>query len=419
MQCNLHGDCYNVVTELDLYDFEISWTNIMFDIFKLEYIFLGVYCIFGVILAMSLNRSICSKNSNECLDSEDSQDHVIYNKSKWPYKSDKVVPHDLEERMKFFENLSRQIEQIDSKYPFIVRIDGCSFSNFTNKLKKMSGQEVFVPEFYQAMLATACDLLIKFKPSVVYTHSDEITLIFGTQYHYNNDSIVTTQHYRNGKVYKLISEIPSSASTSFTRNILSKTSESNDLHEKLSEYLKHNDIAFDGRIVVFPLESRYEIANHMIWRTRDCYRNYVSAYSQKYLGKHKVNGVSTENRVRMLKNNNVDLNDEENLSAFDLGMKYGTFLKKFSSDKSVYSIQAFYSKRLVFSEELLDFLLCPMTYLKYKNEETDDDIPDLCELDENVDSVIKTEKQEPEKFALDLYKFEDVFNGTFQIEVNK
>lgn len=383
-------DCYSENTMY--HDFDINFT----DLIPWNYL---LY--FGALVYTYFSFGYSNHYLNDEIDDDES--YCEYDRSMWPYLSNLKVPYDMEERMRFWEKNSQQITKVESNYPFIVRIDGCSFSSFTKQLKKFSNDGVFSDEFRKAMLNTACDLLVKFRPSTVYTHSDEITLVFKDYVNYDEDGneVLTGEHYRNGKVYKLLSEIPSIGSTAFTRNINSQYANNPDA----LKYLSKSDLAFDGRLLVFPHESEYEIANHMIWRTRDCYRNYISAYAEKHIGKSKLDGVSTEERVRLLKEKGIDLEDKTNLRREQLGMKYGTFLKLHQTDKNAHTIQAFYSNNLIFSDELIDFMLEPMKDLEYN-------------VDAENESDIKLETK-PSSFALDSYEFEDVFSGTFTLKKSK
>lgn len=412
--CESH-DCYSENTIYnDLYDFDIEIKNLFSDMNFFQIIYCGITFL-AALYAWYSSSSRC----DYLIDFKYDETQLEYNRTEWPYSTPLKVPYDLEERMKFWEKCSQQITKVKPNYPFIIRIDGCSFSSFTKQLKKFSDDGVFSEEFRKAMLYTACDLLIKFRPTTCYTHSDEITLVFGNHVDYddNGNEILTGEHYRNGKVYKLLSEIPSIGSTAFTRNINTQYLTNQDA----LEYLSRSDLAFDGRLLVFPLESTYEVTNHMIWRTRDCYRNYVSAYAEKHIGKSKLNGVSTEDRVRLLKENGIDLNDETNLRSEQLGMKYGTFLKMYESAKNTHLIQAFYSTKLNFSDELSEFLLYHMKNLMYKNNDNENNDEDVdVDDDRNESDVEKNVKvKTPSIFALDSYEFEDVFNGTFTIKRSK
>jgi tRNA(His) 5'-end guanylyltransferase len=408
-QCGSH-DCYEFgAVPADFYDFDLSFSEFLSGETICAIVCGTLFLMYVSYISSCLRNGYKSSYLKDFEETKESEDEYgrEYERYEWPYYSSLKVPYDLEDRMKFWEKLSQQITKVDPTYPFIVRIDGCNFSKFTQKLKALSKDEVFSNEFRGAMVDTACDLLLKFKPITVYTHSDEITLVFQDYVSYDDDDneIVTGEHYRSGKVYKLLSEIPSCASTMFTRNLRNKFSEKHDV----LEYLSGVDLSFDARLIVFPREATYEVANHMIWRTRDCYRNYVSAYAEKYVGKPKLNKVSTDDRVALLKEQNVDLTDETKLDFSHLGMKYGLFLKKYESSKDNDLIQAFYSSKLQFSDELVDFMLFSLKVLEYDNDD-----------EENTSVVEKDiEVKSPKSFAMDSYEFEDVFNGTATLQKQK
>jgi len=155
-------------------------------------------------------------------------------------------------------------------------------------------------------------------------------------------------------------------------------------------------------------------------------------------------------------------------------MKYGTFLKLFEADKTKTLIQAFYSTKLKFSEELVDFLLSPMKNLKYETQtesssgesesgelstlpvdqstslevevvnDTQLETQELPEVVNNIQNEIQelseivndTELEIQElsevvndtkletsfsidSFSIDFYAFEDVFTGTFTLKKDK
>lgn len=290
--------------------------------------------------------------------SDDESTHNENNKTlvKWPYHKTEKIPVDLGNRMKYYEQLSSTVNKIEPEFPFIVRIDGNNFSSFTHKLKNLY-KHVFVKEFQNAMIETCNDLLLKFRPSTAYTHSDEITLIFSPNKLENG---TYTQHPYGGRVDKLISLISSSASTSFTKNLMKYKMyvESVDQIEKV---VNSTSIAFDGRIIVFPIENTYEILNHMIWRTRDANRNYISTYADKYIGKHNTFGMSNITKLEKLKTEHkFDLNDTE-LSPNQLCEKHGVFLKichnKTHDKTHTSNTHTFSSNSLKFSKNLLEFML--------------------------------------------------------------
>jgi tRNA(His) 5'-end guanylyltransferase len=250
--------------------------------------------------------------------------------------NDALIPVPLGDRMKYYEKQSESLQTIPANLPFIVRLDGRAFSNFTLQFKKNLPYSV---EFKRAMLGVATDLLHEFKASTVYTHSDEITLIFSEQDFTNNAS---PSHIFNGRCSKLLSLISSYASVSFDRHMSKECEQSN-----IQQY-KHVP-TFDARIIVFCEKNKYEIVNHMIWRSKgDCTRNFVSMYAEKYIGKKKIIGVPMIDRIIQLKKMGIDLAENGNI---DFAMKHGTFIKSINGSNTYHVF-----KNLKFSLQMLNFL---------------------------------------------------------------
>lgn len=299
-------------------------------------------------------------------------------------KEDNNIPFELGDRMKYYEEQSRKLEIVPNNRPFIVRLDGRAFSNLTKKYKKVSKDNLDLPyskEFKHAMLLTANDLLHEFKCASVYTHSDEITLIF-------NNSNPESQYIFDGKVYKLLSLIPSFASGTFLLHFSQELMENgvrfgnsefdnNDscesnkrilqrekLTRKLTETNRLDSVpTFDARIIVFPEDKEYEIVNHMIWRSKgDCTRNFISLYAETYLGKKNIQNMSNAERLQKLKEKGYDLNAEST----DFSLKHGTFLKYNSENDEV---EFYVFKNLFFVADMYDFLTVKHGYELSKDQE--------------------------------------------------
>jgi tRNA(His) 5'-end guanylyltransferase len=234
-------------------------------------------------------------------------------------------------RMKQYEQQSKLITNVNPDESFIIRLDGRSFSKKTKQLKNSAKEAgmIYSVEFANAMRLTACDLLIEFKPTTAYSHSDEITLIFPavmTTENYENKVPPISEHEFNGKVFKLITLTASFASVRFTYHL------KNQLEKSQSSCYNHyfgnnwNTLTFDARIMTFPKEKQNgEILNHMIWRSKqDCYRNFVSMFAEKHFSTSVMDGMSTKQRVDKLKEEKgVDLTTDDNID-----MKYGVYIKK-------------------------------------------------------------------------------------------
>lgn len=253
-------------------------------------------------------------------------------------KDQRRIPKNLGDRMKYYEELSEHITVIPSTSSFIVRIDIRACSKIASSLKKT---QVYSLEFKRAMINTAIALRKEFRASTTYTHSDEITLIF-------NKREQEQEHIFGGRVFKLISVIPSYASSTFYKLLIQEKPELN------------HSISFDARILVFPAEKEYEIVNHMIWRSKgDCTRNFVAMYATKFLGKKTIQNMTTTTRIDELKKIEHDLSESGNV---DFAMKHGTFVKMYNN-----SPMCLVFRNLKFSEDMLELLLAKSYNEKYND----------------------------------------------------
>lgn len=240
----------------------------------------------------------------------------------------------LSDRIKKYENNSLSITHIPSYKPFIVRLDGRSFSKYTKHFKHPEGLP-YSPEFKQAMIYTAIDILKEFNASTVYTHSDEITVIFRQQ-NINKQGFYNL-HLFNGRVNKILTILSSYTSVSFNRHV-------DRLYPNINKNIKP---IFDARVIVF--DNNYEISNHMIWRSKfDCTRNFISTYAEKYIGKNKLHNLSTKERLNELIKLGYYLDDSNDNFKVDYIMKHGVFIKK----NNLYVF-----RNLVFSNNLYKFLV--------------------------------------------------------------
>jgi tRNA(His) 5'-end guanylyltransferase len=273
------------------------------------------------------------------------------------------IPEDLGDRMKYYEEISRKLDLIPQYKPFIVRLDGRAFSNFTRKLKKDSKENNNLPyskDFKRAMLFTANDIMREFKCASAYTHSDEITLIF-------NNPNPESQYIFDGKVFKLLSLIPSFASVSFMEHIYqetnydSKKKSINSINSNICDHLNNSfnseiKPTFDARIIVFPENKDYEIVNHMIWRSKcDCTRNFISLYAETFIGKKAIQNMSNLERIEILKERGYDLNSDE----IDYSLKHGTFLKYNSENDEV---EFYVFRNIQYSDDFYKFLTSKQNY---------------------------------------------------------
>ena len=224
----------------------------------------------------------------------------------------------LGDRMKEYEK--NQLQFILPTEPFIVRLDGNSFSKFTKQMKKP-----FDDNFMKAMCLTTGDLLDKFHPSTIYTHSDEITLIFPpalTKEDINEG--VNKVHLFNGKHSKIISLTSSYCSIRFNHHLIKLMNEhKDDYPSAYIDLINEQQQIFDARILTFD-ENPYEIVNHQLWRSiYDCHRNAVSTYADAFYSHKDLTKKNTDDKIRMLEEKGLFWKD------VPLYYKHGVYCKKY------------------------------------------------------------------------------------------
>lgn len=256
-----------------------------------------------------------------------------------------LAKQSLDSRMKKYEREWRLV--IPKDYCFLVRLDGCKFSDFTKIFKKNSP---FSELFIKAMVLTMNDMVIKFSARTGYTHSDEITLIYPAC---EENQI----HLYAGRVEKICSIMASYCTLRFNYHIAQSVKEINDNDAEKDKILeKLNEMAwgfFDCRVIGFKGPSKsnessepfeltaivperdksYEILNHMIWRSvHDCERNAIQQYAQFYFGNKKINGKDCGELVKLLLDEK-NINWETDIPNY---IKHGIYAKREKYEAEIY-----------------------------------------------------------------------------------
>jgi tRNA(His) 5'-end guanylyltransferase len=234
----------------------------------------------------------------------------------WLHEVYPDVPESLGDRMKYYE--SQHEHHITNSQKYAVRLDGKNFSTHMSKLKKPLDYV-----FSEAMLLTARDLLVEFKPQSVYVQSDEITAIFDKQ-----------EHMFGGRVEKILSVLSGFVSVRFTYNfkkclVTSVTNcqdpETVERHKIILETIKMYGpkYTFDSRLMTYPEEKTREFLNNLYWRSCiDGFRNFVSMVARHHFNQKTLQNKSTKERVEMLASKNVILNKD-----YRAHVMYGWFIK--------------------------------------------------------------------------------------------
>lgn len=231
-------------------------------------------------------------------------------------------------RMKTYEEAALNSKYANPKQTMIVRLDGHCFHTFTKGFDRP-----FDERLHSAMVNTTQDLCETYNCVTGYTQSDEITLIFASNYE-NNELF---QHIHNGKHLKISTLLASFASVRFVsylkntfenekKELTSLSSSESKINEKIEFLTRKLSIIerqhFDGRTFNVPDDD--ELLWNIVWRCGlDCRRNSISSLGRAYFSAKELKYLNSIQIMEKLRNEkNVDWN--ESPEAF----RYGTFVKK-------------------------------------------------------------------------------------------
>jgi tRNA(His) guanylyltransferase len=228
----------------------------------------------------------------------------------------------LGDRMKAYEKVHDVF--LDKTKPYIIRLDGHSFSKFTGSL-----QQPWDFRFMTAMFLTTYDLLTEFTAATGYTQSDEITLVFVPKPNADTGEYPILPF--NGKIQKLVSLTAGFASVRFNFHLIKLFADHTyygemrnlNLERPLASLEKINSSRahFDSRC--FQMPSVEEVFNCILWRVRDAYKNVVSKVAQTKFGVKPCFKKNTAEKLAMIKEHDPSYFD--NLHQF---ISHGVFVKK-------------------------------------------------------------------------------------------
>jgi tRNA(His) 5'-end guanylyltransferase len=145
--------------------------------------------------------------------------------------------------------------------PVMVRFDGRGFSRLTDDLKFDKPYDALM----QRIMNDAVTAFMKysgFAPTLAYTFSDEISVLFAKELPFD------------GRIEKITSDGASYIASAFVLAV-------NEVFNNKAFVLKPKDNkpafipSFDARVV--PLHPD-EVAEYLVWRQAECYRNFVQGY---------------------------------------------------------------------------------------------------------------------------------------------
>jgi len=229
--------------------------------------------------------------------------------------TEQCLENSLDDRMKVYEKRELR-SNLPTDRPILVRLDGNCFSKFTTSFPT-STESPFNEHFTNIMVATATSLMddVTFRPRLAYTHSDEITLLFDEFEVFNN---------RTQKWMSLLSSKASAYFQLHMRSTLNQFSDHWNDHPDKFDTLIRSAPAFDARVIFFPVGREIEVVNYFIWRSqRDCFKNCVSTWAEKFYPKKSLNGLTTTQRLDKLESENGVKEDD-----IPLYHRHGVFIKK-------------------------------------------------------------------------------------------
>ncbi|CAF3266050.1 unnamed protein product [Rotaria sp. Silwood2] len=221
----------------------------------------------------------------------------------------------LANQIKQFESISDQ--RLDSTYPFVVRIDGVSFRNYTRGFNKPFDQRMT-----HAFIRTSADLLQRFNPLTIFYQSDEISLVFDGYSTIDRIEKNPREHMYSGRIQKLVSVLASYTAAKFNKYI-NEEDWSDIENEHVRERLTEHSAYFDGR--AFSVPNQFAAMASIYWRHRyDTLKNATLTYALSYYSQNTILGKNTyELRELLRTEKNWDM-----LNEAPKNIIYGTFLKK-------------------------------------------------------------------------------------------
>lgn len=214
------------------------------------------------------------------------------------------------DRFKNVTILTKNIKSIEKSFehilpgdsPFLVRLDGVNFKEFTRNLKKP-----FDPHFTEALKLTTEALVERTAATIGFCQSDEITLISGPATAGNSKN-----HLYGGRTQKIASILASFAAVHFNHYL-----------SKLKPEASNNLGFFDARVSSVP---NWETAGDvLIWRHRfDCRRNALHSIAQANYPSKSIEGQPIKDVIqKLLIEKNIDA--YKNYPSENV---YGCFVKK-------------------------------------------------------------------------------------------
>lgn len=177
---------------------------------------------------------------------------------------------------KWLEEKFRRETSLDLSQWAIVRLDGHSFSKWVKRNYPITKHNRWHPGFEQAMTDAARALAAVYRPALVYTFSDEVSLVF---------SPTTVGNLNGGRILKLCTLMSSMMTAKFTMaSAMSRKGDDDDL------------ATFDARAFSVPTEEM--VAMNIVWRMTDARRNSVAQWARQYSSNKELHGMNSEELIK-------------------------------------------------------------------------------------------------------------------------
>lgn len=220
---------------------------------------------------------------------------------------------DLGDRMKEYEGAFAK-QRLDPSMPTVARIDGRTFSKFTNGFQKP-----FDKLITNAMNATTKALVDKTHADIGYVQSDEITLIWRDQE--NPESSM----FFDWREQKLVSVLASMAAAEFNWSLIEGMTL--DPRDRLKVKTQMQRPHFDCRVWSVP--DRDEAANTLLWRAQDARRNAITSFCQQYVSHKRLQGLNQKEMLDAAYDNGAP----DVFSAVSMDDLYGRYFQRVTEDR--------------------------------------------------------------------------------------
>jgi tRNA(His) guanylyltransferase len=204
----------------------------------------------------------------------------------------------LGDRIKGYEAVETD-RRLDTSLPVYARIDGRTFSKFTENMERPYDQDMSM-----TMINVARYLVRMTRATIGYTQSDEISLVWAP-----NDNPKSEMLF-GGKVQKLTSTLAALATAKFVQKAVYKWP------IECASRLP----TFDARI--FNVPTLTEAMNAVLWRVNDASKNSISMAARAYFSHKELQGVNSRQKIEMLREKGIVWQD------YPQFFRQGTFVKR-------------------------------------------------------------------------------------------